>query len=117
MARHAGNKDTHAHAHESPSVMLVPLGVLAVGAVFSGMVWYGSFFGDHAQVNRFFGMAEPHIEADGASHGEHSGHSKDRRYSKDNSSGDAKPTLAKRQWFLPLAQHHKGHYFRPQTIM
>jgi NADH-quinone oxidoreductase subunit L len=50
--------------------MLVPLGVLAVGAVFSGMVWYGSFFGDHAQVNQFFGMAEPHVEvADGGNHG------------------------------------------------
>ena len=42
--------DTHAydHAHESPSVMLIPLGVLALGAVFAGMVWYNSFFGDEA---------------------------------------------------------------------
>jgi len=40
-----GNKHTHEHAHESPTVMLVPLGVLAVGAVLAGMVWYGSFFG------------------------------------------------------------------------
>jgi NADH-quinone oxidoreductase subunit L len=34
----------HAHTmtmpHESPMVMLVPLGVLALGAVFSGMIWY-----------------------------------------------------------------------------
>jgi NADH-quinone oxidoreductase subunit L len=35
-----GNKHTHDHAHESPMTMLVPLGVLAVGAVFSGVVWY-----------------------------------------------------------------------------
>jgi NADH-quinone oxidoreductase subunit L len=40
-----GDKHTHEHAHESPMVMLVPLGVLALGAVFSGMVWYNSFFG------------------------------------------------------------------------
>jgi NADH-quinone oxidoreductase subunit L len=32
-----GNKHTHDHAHESPMTMLVPLGVLAVGAVFSGV--------------------------------------------------------------------------------
>jgi NADH-quinone oxidoreductase subunit L len=31
-----GNKHTHDHAHESPMTMLVPLGVLAVGAVFAG---------------------------------------------------------------------------------
>ncbi|WP_368183931.1 NADH-quinone oxidoreductase subunit L [Aestuariibius sp. HNIBRBA575] len=56
-----GDKHTHEHAHESPTVMLVPLGVLAMGAIFSGMVWYGSFFGDN--VNRFFhlgGDAEQH---------------------------------------------------------
>lgn len=36
--------------------MLVPLGVLSLGAIFSGMVWYSSFFGDHDQVNKFFGI-------------------------------------------------------------
>ncbi|WP_288941880.1 NADH-quinone oxidoreductase subunit L [uncultured Roseovarius sp.] len=64
-----GDKHTHDHAHESPMVMLVPLGVLALGAVFSGMVWYNSFFGDHAQVNKFFGIPVHHAEAD-AGHGE-----------------------------------------------
>ncbi|WP_137699955.1 NADH-quinone oxidoreductase subunit L [Marimonas lutisalis] len=64
-----GDKHTHEHAHESPMVMLVPLGVLALGAIFSGMVWYGSFFGDHNQVNKFFGIPAHHAEAaDG--HGE-----------------------------------------------
>jgi NADH-quinone oxidoreductase subunit L len=57
-----GDKHTHEHAHESPMVMLVPLGVLALGAVFAGMIWYGSFFGSHEQVNRFFGIAA-HAEA------------------------------------------------------
>ena len=36
--------------------MLIPLGVLALGAVFSGMIWYNDFFGDHAKVTTFFGM-------------------------------------------------------------
>jgi NADH-quinone oxidoreductase subunit L len=57
-----GDKHTHEHAHESPMVMLVPLGVLALGSVFAGMVWYGSFFGDHNQVNKFFGIPA-HAEA------------------------------------------------------
>ncbi|WP_417733351.1 NADH-quinone oxidoreductase subunit L [Roseovarius sp.] len=64
-----GDKHTHEHAHESPMVMLVPLGVLALGAVFSGMVWYGSFFGSHEQVNKFFGMPVHEVTAD-AGHGE-----------------------------------------------
>ncbi|RDD65202.1 NADH-quinone oxidoreductase subunit L [Thalassococcus profundi] len=64
-----GDKHTHAHAHESPMVMLVPLGVLALGAIFSGMIWYGSFFGDHAQVNRFFGIPTHHAEASEDGHG------------------------------------------------
>ncbi|MDF0596949.1 NADH-quinone oxidoreductase subunit L [Psychromarinibacter halotolerans] len=55
-----GDKHTHEHAHESPKVMLIPLGVLAVGAVLAGMVWYGPFFGDHDRVNRFFGIPAHH---------------------------------------------------------
>ncbi|PYG34646.1 NADH-quinone oxidoreductase subunit L [Pelagimonas varians] len=62
-----GDKHTHEHAHESPTVMLVPLGVLALGAIFSGMLWYGSFFGDHNKVNAFFGVPA-HAEA--AEHGD-----------------------------------------------
>ncbi|UWQ00572.1 NADH-quinone oxidoreductase subunit L [Aliiroseovarius crassostreae] len=63
-----GDKHTHDHAHESPMVMLVPLGVLALGAIFSGMIWYGSFFGDHDKVNQFFGI-EAHAIADAGDHG------------------------------------------------
>jgi len=44
-------------------VMLVPLGVLALGAVLAGMVWYNSFFGNHEAVNRFFGVPAHHAEA------------------------------------------------------
>jgi NADH-quinone oxidoreductase subunit L len=56
--------DHHAydHAHESPRTMLVPLGVLAVGSVLAGMVWYNVFFGDHHAMNAWFGIRE-HEEA------------------------------------------------------
>ncbi|MGA0281233.1 MAG: NADH-quinone oxidoreductase subunit L [Paracoccaceae bacterium] len=66
-----GDQHTHDHAHESPMVMLAPLAVLALGAVFSGMIWYGSFFGDHKSVNDFFGIPNHHNEATETSdHGE-----------------------------------------------
>ncbi|EPX80474.1 NADH-quinone oxidoreductase subunit L [Salipiger mucosus] len=65
-----GDKHTHEHAHESPRVMLIPLGVLAVGAVFAGMLWYGVFFGDHDKVTRWFGMPAHHAEASEGDHGE-----------------------------------------------
>ncbi|KAF0674856.1 NADH-quinone oxidoreductase subunit L [Profundibacterium mesophilum] len=68
-----GNKKAHASAHESPTVMLVPLGVLAIGAIFSGMVWSGAFFGSHEQVNRFFGIEAVHGEQSAGAHGEAAG--------------------------------------------
>lgn len=63
-----GDKHTHDHAHESPLTMLIPLGVLALGAVFSGMIWYGSFFGHADQVGKFYGI--PVAEASADAHGE-----------------------------------------------
>ncbi|MGC8202879.1 NADH-quinone oxidoreductase subunit L [Aliiroseovarius sp. PTFE2010] len=57
-----GDKHTHDHAHESPAVMTIPMGILSLGAIFAGMIWYGSFFGDHDQVNRFFGVPAHHEE-------------------------------------------------------
>src|SRR6056297_2471908 len=59
-----GDKHTHDHAHESPKVMLIPLGVLALGAVFAGAIWYSSFFGKTNEVVKFFGGAygEPQQE-------------------------------------------------------
>jgi NADH-quinone oxidoreductase subunit L len=39
------NEHVMAHVHESPAVMTIPLAVLAVGAVFSGMVGYEWFVG------------------------------------------------------------------------
>lgn len=50
-----GDKHTHEHAHESPLVMIIPLCILALGAIFAGMYWYGDFFGHH--VEEFFGPA------------------------------------------------------------
>ena len=57
-----GDKHTHEHAHESPWTMLAPLGVLALGAIFAGMIWFKPFFGDHHTVEKFFGIpsAEKH---------------------------------------------------------
>jgi NADH-quinone oxidoreductase subunit L len=64
-----GDHHAHDHAHESPRVMLVPLGVLAVGAILAGMIWYKPFFGDHASVNAFFGMPVHEAAAEGAAEG------------------------------------------------
>jgi NADH-quinone oxidoreductase subunit L len=67
-----GDHHAHDHAHESPSVMLIPLGVLAMGAVFAGMVWYNSFFGDEAKMRDWFGMeaaAEGHATSEAAPEG------------------------------------------------
>jgi NADH-quinone oxidoreductase subunit L len=57
-----GDHHAHDHAHESPAVMLVPLGVLALGAVFAGMVWYNSFFGEEAKMRDWFGMEAAAVE-------------------------------------------------------
>jgi NADH-quinone oxidoreductase subunit L len=35
------------HVHESPMVMLVPLFILAAGALFAGLLFYNDFFGHH----------------------------------------------------------------------
>lgn len=58
-----GNKKTHEHAQESPNIMLVPLLVLAFGAVFSGMAFYKPYFGSDASVGKFFGVLEaPNVD-------------------------------------------------------
>ncbi len=41
------NKDTYDHAHESPSVMLVPLYLLGAGAILAGILGAGYFIGHH----------------------------------------------------------------------
>ncbi|VDC31694.1 NADH-quinone oxidoreductase subunit L [Pseudogemmobacter humi] len=67
---HHHGHDDHGHGHhhephESPAVMLVPLAVLALGALFSGMIWYKVFFGDEEKMRTWFGMeqlAAHHVE-------------------------------------------------------
>ncbi len=70
----AHGHDHHGHhePHESPMIMLIPLGVLALGAMFSGMLWYKVFFGEETAVRAWFGMeAAAHGEAHGAAEGDH----------------------------------------------
>jgi NADH-quinone oxidoreductase subunit L len=62
-----GDHHAHEHAHESPMTMVAPLGVLAVGAVFAGMLWYKPFFGDHDRMTTFFAI--PHHAEAAAEHG------------------------------------------------
>jgi NADH-quinone oxidoreductase subunit L len=80
-----GDKHTHDHAHESPMTMLIPLGVLSIGAVFSGMIWFGSFFGDHDQVNKFYGVPV-HAEM---SHGSDDSHADDSHATDSQTAADA----------------------------
>ncbi len=74
-----GDRHAHDHAHESPMVMLIPLGVLSLGAVFAGMIWYNSFFGHADHVAEFYAIPVAEAQAEGghgeaAAHGEEAGH-------------------------------------------
>jgi NADH-quinone oxidoreductase subunit L len=60
---------TMEHVHESPWVMLVPLLVLAVGAIFAGMVFYPYFVG-HEQAE-FWGIAIHNAEHNHVLHHAH----------------------------------------------
>ena len=40
------SQEVQDHVHESPQVMLIPLYILAAGAVFAGMIFSGHFIGD-----------------------------------------------------------------------
>ncbi|MCY4301634.1 MAG: NADH-quinone oxidoreductase subunit L [Aestuariivita sp.] len=60
-----GSKDTYERAHESPASMLVPLGVLAIGSIFSGMVWYQSYFGHVDYVAKFYGITFTELSESG----------------------------------------------------
>ncbi len=45
--RSRASADVMSHAHESPNVMLIPLYILALGAVCAGFVFGGQFIGHH----------------------------------------------------------------------
>ena len=53
-----GDHHAHEHAYESPLTMTIPLAVLALGAVFAGMIWFNDFFGSHETMAQFFSL--PH---------------------------------------------------------
>ena len=60
-----GDRHTHEHAHESGATMLIPLAVLAVGAVLAGMVFFKPFFGHVDEVARFYGIPYEEPAAEG----------------------------------------------------
>jgi NADH-quinone oxidoreductase subunit L len=101
-----GDKHTHEHAHESPNVMLIPLGVLAVGAVFAGAIWYGSFFGKTNEVVKFFGgtYGEPTQELVEAV-AERSPKASELHYVMENGPGEAAIYIAPENTVL-----HEAHY-------
>lgn len=51
-----GSADVMSHVHESPNIMLVPLYVLAIGALFAGFAFHNYFLGSHHEV----GHLDPH---------------------------------------------------------
>jgi NADH-quinone oxidoreductase subunit L len=51
-----GDAHTHENVRESHWTMIVPLGVLGIGAIFAGMIWLGPFFGDIEKLDKFFGI-------------------------------------------------------------
>jgi len=52
-----GDHHLHEHAHESPMIMVIPLAVLALGAIFAGMYWYEDFFGKVKHIEEWFGAS------------------------------------------------------------
>ncbi len=66
-----GDHHTHDHAHESPWVMVIPLGVLALGAGCAGMIWYEPFFGSHEAVHEYFGHSIAMLESNHTIHNAH----------------------------------------------
>jgi NADH-quinone oxidoreductase subunit L len=111
-----GDKHTHDHAHESPMVMLIPLGVLALGAIFSGMIWYKSFFGSDADVNKFFGIQSHYSETvkDGHSDAAHDSedHGDDHAAKDDHGSEHASHVAPTGAIFMAPDNHvlHDAHY-------
>ncbi|MCE0504261.1 NADH-quinone oxidoreductase subunit L [Roseivivax sp. GX 12232] len=101
-----GDKHTHEHAHESPWTMVAPLGVLALGAIFAGMIWYGSFFGKTNEVVKFFGgeYAEPAEELKAAV-AERSPKASELHYVMESAPGEAAIYMAPENTVL-----HEAHY-------
>ncbi|MEL6467206.1 MAG: NADH-quinone oxidoreductase subunit L [Pseudomonadota bacterium] len=101
-----GDKHTHDHAHESPMVMLIPLGVLSLGAIFAGAIWYSSFFGKPNEVIKFFGgeYAAPSEEIKNAV-AERSPKASELKYVMESAPGEAGIYIAPENTVL-----HEAHY-------
>ncbi len=68
---HQGDRHALSHAHESPPVMLVPLVVLAVGALGSGILFYDSFVEKDAMTHFWNGailVLQGHTAMEGIEH-------------------------------------------------
>jgi NADH-quinone oxidoreductase subunit L len=66
-----GGETMESHLHESPSVMWMPLVVLAIGALFAGFVGWPHFLGGHNRIEAFLEpaiMAGTHAVAESAAH-------------------------------------------------
>jgi NADH-quinone oxidoreductase subunit L len=61
--------ETYHHVHESPWVMLVPLIVLAAGAVFAGWLYYDAFVGE--EMEQFWGASILFAEGNEVPHHAH----------------------------------------------
>ena len=99
-----GDGQTYSHAKESPMVMLIPLGILGIGAILSGMIWYSSFFGKDYQVAKFFGIKTEYHQI---------GQKKsDDKHSKDNSVTKQKQHPPTGAIFMGPNNHvlHDAHY-------
>ncbi len=58
------SKDVQSHVHESPLVMMAPLYILSIGALFAGIVFVGYFIGDNQSTfwaNSIFTSESNHI--------------------------------------------------------
>jgi len=66
-----GGEKMASHLHESPSVMWMPLVVLAFGSLFAGFVGWPHFLGGHNRIEAFLEpaiMAGTHAAAEAAAH-------------------------------------------------
>jgi NADH-quinone oxidoreductase subunit L len=87
-----GDHHAHDHAHESPAVMLIPLGVLSLGAIFAGMIWYNSFF-EEEKMREWFAMAPAaaHSTEHGTAEGADAGHATTEAATTDHSTTEVAP--------------------------
>ncbi len=101
-----GDKHTHEHAHESPMIMLIPLGVLSLGSIFAGAIWYSSFFGKVNEVVSFFGGAYGEPTAELVEQvAERSPKASELHYIMESASGEAAIYMAPENTIL-----HEAHY-------